>query len=93
MAEEMIKPRKERFEVGLTEDEARLVKEIADSEGKAFAELLGELVRLGLPVKLEALNKAAVWRKIGKRDKLYQRLTALSEDEIDQLLNSEEISW
>ena len=29
-------------------------KEIADSEGKAFAELkLGELVRLGLPVKLE----------------------------------------
>lgn len=83
-----VKPKKERYEVGLSDEEAGLIREIATSENRAFAEVLGEIVRLGLPIKLDSLAKAAAWRKTQKRDRLYQRLTQLSESEIDRILET-----
>lgn len=85
-----VKPKKERYEVGLSDEEAILIREIAAAENRAFAEVLGEIIRLGLPIKLDSLAKAAAWRKTQKRDRLYQRLTQLSESEIDQVLKSVE---
>ena len=87
MSDDTMKPKKERFEIGLTDTEAEVIRDIATAENKAFAETLAEITRLGLPIKVSALTTTEVWKKMARRDSVYKKLVACSPDEIDRLFN------
>jgi hypothetical protein len=58
---EAIMAQKKQCDVGLTEEEYGTVSRMAQSEGKPMAETIGELVRLGLPVKAKNLMQIMEW--------------------------------
>lgn len=77
---------KNQYEVGLTPYEHQIVSQMASTEDKPFAAMLGEIVRLGIPCKAEAMGKVEVWQKVTNRSKLYQRLASLSPKDVDKLM-------
>lgn len=58
--------KKIQCDVGLTQPEVDTVQLIAGTEEKPQAEVLGELVRLGLTVKVAAMTAQLQWKELMK---------------------------
>ncbi len=87
MTPDMSKPSKSEYSVRLSDGDEKLARKIAAERNIAFAEILSDAIKTGLPVLVEQQNRANIYRRTSAKAEIIDLLDSIPQSKLEEAIN------
>jgi hypothetical protein len=84
--EDVSKPRKDEHAVRISTRHTAIARKLAESQNKAFAEILSDAVERGLNELIEADNRANIWERTSQKREIITVLDAIPQEKLAEAI-------
>ena len=80
------KPSKNEHTVRLSDGDEKMARKIAADRGLAFAEILSDAIKIGLPTLVEHQNKASIYKRTSAKAEIIDLVDGIPQAKLDEAI-------